>query len=270
MDHHLLITNELAQESDPMVTNETVSPMRANQSMKQIRLFFIIFVKLLWIMWGVILLYSQDLADTPYFFVHGIMFTSLCCIYCNIYLYKYDQNTPNNCYTIIYNLCVSLKTGFYCLFVFVFLFLSSDINSKNTEIFLWTYFILEYVFVFILVIFAWIVILCKCRIFYPILIIEIVNTIPIQIGATDNELDKLNYCKFMDGGLVCSNNGPLTNENYNEMNCIICQDDYQNSEDIIILPCHHHYHKKCGIDWLKINKTCPICRAPVCVEQMNV
>ncbi|XWV26120.1 RING finger domain protein [Tupanvirus soda lake] len=268
MDHHLLITNE-SSRNDQIVA-ETVNPRPITQSIKQIYTYFFVFVKLLWIFCGMALIYTQKLQELTYFLTVSIITASFCSIYCHLYRYTNNQIVTNNCITIIYNICASLKTGFYCLFGFIFLFLLSDIDNRNASIFLWAFFIIEYVFVLILIILVWIIISCKCSIFYPILIIEIANGIPIQIGATDAELNKLNYCKFVDGKLVCSNNESLTNENYNEMKCIICQDDYQNYENIIILSCQHHYHKKCGSDWLKINKTCPICRAPVYIEQIDV
>lgn len=45
--------------------------------------------------------------------------------------------------------------------------------------------------------------------------------------------------------------------------CSICFEDYTGEEEITFLQCKHFYHKKCASDWLKINKVCPSCRAPI-------
>ena len=44
--------------------------------------------------------------------------------------------------------------------------------------------------------------------------------------------------------------------------CSICLDNIilSNISDNIILDCQHIFHKKCVNKWLKISKTCPLCR----------
>ena len=53
----------------------------------------------------------------------------------------------------------------------------------------------------------------------------------------------------------------LTQDNTDK--CSICYDMYQNSQDIIHLPCKHYYHKDCILPWLKENNTCPCCRIKI-------
>jgi len=45
--------------------------------------------------------------------------------------------------------------------------------------------------------------------------------------------------------------------------CVICQDEYKNRERLITLPCRHYFHASCITKWLKIEKTCPICKDEV-------
>jgi len=40
--------------------------------------------------------------------------------------------------------------------------------------------------------------------------------------------------------------------------CSICLD--KNNEEWCSIPCDHKFHKECVLQWLEINKTCPICR----------
>lgn len=46
-----------------------------------------------------------------------------------------------------------------------------------------------------------------------------------------------------------------------ENKCSICQDKYKinDSDDIILTPCYHHYHKACIDKWFTITKICPLC-----------
>jgi len=41
--------------------------------------------------------------------------------------------------------------------------------------------------------------------------------------------------------------------------CIICLDDYADTDQIRILRCHHHFHKHCSDEWFFLNKRCPLC-----------
>ena len=45
--------------------------------------------------------------------------------------------------------------------------------------------------------------------------------------------------------------------------CPICFDSINNDEEKYLTPCNHKFHKKCIEDWIKINNTCPICRADI-------
>jgi hypothetical protein len=44
--------------------------------------------------------------------------------------------------------------------------------------------------------------------------------------------------------------------------CVVCQTDFELKQNIRALPCSHIFHTKCVDKWLKINRTCPICRSP--------
>lgn len=45
--------------------------------------------------------------------------------------------------------------------------------------------------------------------------------------------------------------------------CSICQTDFEPGEEIICTLCIHRYHPDCLWNWLKNNKTCPICKKDV-------
>ncbi|KAI9365459.1 hypothetical protein DFJ73DRAFT_619737, partial [Zopfochytrium polystomum] len=41
--------------------------------------------------------------------------------------------------------------------------------------------------------------------------------------------------------------------------CVICLNQYEDGEHLRRLPCLHHFHVKCVDEWLRLNKTCPLC-----------
>jgi hypothetical protein len=41
--------------------------------------------------------------------------------------------------------------------------------------------------------------------------------------------------------------------------CVICIEEYKKGDKLRILPCGHHFHKKCADEWLIEKPTCPIC-----------
>lgn len=69
---------------------------------------------------------------------------------------------------------------------------------------------------------------------------------------------------------------PLTNDAINKLEekkysaviiedrpteCSICQEEYENNSDVIILPCRHFFHKECISLWLRnYHHKCPLCR----------
>ena len=49
--------------------------------------------------------------------------------------------------------------------------------------------------------------------------------------------------------------------------CSICLEDYEYSDQLRILPCHHAFHSKCVDQWLSTTKRiCPLCRQKVLGE----
>ncbi|XP_051197923.1 uncharacterized protein [Lolium perenne] len=45
--------------------------------------------------------------------------------------------------------------------------------------------------------------------------------------------------------------------------CSVCLSAFRNRESLITLPCKHSYHDGCITRWLKIDKTCPVCKYEV-------
>lgn len=55
---------------------------------------------------------------------------------------------------------------------------------------------------------------------------------------------------------------PVTGDE-KEIKCVVCQVEYEESEDVRILPCTHCYHADCIKSWLATKNECPVCKAKV-------
>lgn len=51
--------------------------------------------------------------------------------------------------------------------------------------------------------------------------------------------------------------------------CSICLCDYEDQEDLRQLPCDHYFHKECVDEWLKLKRTCPLCKRDI-TESISV
>ena len=45
--------------------------------------------------------------------------------------------------------------------------------------------------------------------------------------------------------------------------CIFCQHSFAAGEEVVTLPCFHHFHSECLDPWLKIHKKCPTCQIEI-------
>ena len=55
----------------------------------------------------------------------------------------------------------------------------------------------------------------------------------------------------------CRDRNNCQNENY--ITCPICLDKIHQKNEVV-LECTHKFHRKCILNWLRRNPSCPICR----------
>eukprot|EP00300_Choanocystis_sp_HF-7_P030186 c38955_g1_i1.p1 GENE.c38955_g1_i1~~c38955_g1_i1.p1 ORF type:complete len:264 (-),score=37.14 c38955_g1_i1:70-831(-) len=71
-------------------------------------------------------------------------------------------------------------------------------------------------------------------------------------GLSDEEIE-----------LIPSHNFQPSEMDPEDAKCAICLSNYDQDEEVMTLPCNHHFHKDCAKVWLKSNATCPFCRAEI-------
>ena len=72
-------------------------------------------------------------------------------------------------------------------------------------------------------------------------------------GATDAIISTIPLKKLTETDL----NG------LNDRTCPVCLSDLTVGDEARHLPCNHMFHKACVDEWLKVNATCPVCRASI-------
>lgn len=146
-----------------------------------------------------------------------------------------------------------------------------DVSWKVWKITL-SYFLIVHFFIFIVQSILVFLISCGIRLLCPNLILRVVQDYPIRIGADDNELIALETSVFTDKSIKRSD-GTIFLLDKEDINCSICIDDYKENDILIMFLCDnvhpHHFHKKCCDEWLKISKTCPLCRTDITFESQH-
>ncbi|EGR32289.1 zinc finger protein, putative [Ichthyophthirius multifiliis] len=53
-----------------------------------------------------------------------------------------------------------------------------------------------------------------------------------------------------------------TMECIENFNCVICKNEYNEDDKILVLPCqsNHNMHVKCSKQWFNVNDNCPVCQ----------
>lgn len=61
----------------------------------------------------------------------------------------------------------------------------------------------------------------------------------------------------------------VAQQNDSEEECTICLDSLEKNNSVATLECGHEFHNCCIKDWMKIKKTCPICRKKIKIKKFT-
>ncbi|KAL0330796.1 UNVERIFIED_CONTAM: E3 ubiquitin-protein ligase [Sesamum angustifolium] len=75
--------------------------------------------------------------------------------------------------------------------------------------------------------------------------------------------DKENSSSAGEGGIVAAGTEKERAISGEDAVCCICLAKYVHNDELREMPCSHFFHKDCVDKWLKINATCPLCKAEV-------
>ncbi|KAI9084523.1 hypothetical protein K1719_033511 [Acacia pycnantha] len=58
----------------------------------------------------------------------------------------------------------------------------------------------------------------------------------------------------------------ISDDKVKESQCSICLEDFDEHDDVLVLPCDHFFHNNCIVKWLNTGHTCPLCRFELPIE----
>ncbi|CAH9099688.1 unnamed protein product [Cuscuta europaea] len=92
---------------------------------------------------------------------------------------------------------------------------------------------------------------------------ESINSLPTYKFKVKKNKSKDNAGAAIEGGVIAAGTVKERLISGEDAVCCICLAKYVNNEELRELPCSHFFHKDCVDKWLKINNTCPLCKAEV-------
>lgn len=87
---------------------------------------------------------------------------------------------------------------------------------------------------------------------------ELLASLPRQ-GVEQEVVDaRTGTMTFSEASAITRREGGPVDDN--ERQCMVCLEEFQDGENLRILPCLHRYHQRCVDRWLKENRHCPVCK----------
>lgn len=81
-----------------------------------------------------------------------------------------------------------------------------------------------------------------------------------KVGKDETSLSK---SATKSASAFIATNSPAESERSDSNACSICLDDYQEGDQLRILPCMHTFHTDCIDNWLPRNSSCPVCKMSI-------
>ncbi|OEL17185.1 hypothetical protein BAE44_0021794 [Dichanthelium oligosanthes] len=82
-----------------------------------------------------------------------------------------------------------------------------------------------------------------------------------RIGSVSTALSDEQFAKCLRRSIYYPVATGVNKSVIDDMKCSICQEDYNEGEEVGQLPCEHRYHVCCISQWLRQKNWCPVCKA---------
>merc|ERR1712224_625184 len=84
---------------------------------------------------------------------------------------------------------------------------------------------------------------------------------PSRRGADAGTIDSLTAVSTIEAPCGRTDSiEPQSEGDQEDGKCMICFEEFNIGEEVRSLPCFHRYHRSCADEWLRRNRTCPICK----------
>lgn len=128
-------------------------------------------------------------------------------------------------------------------------------GSTDPELFLWVKFVILYDV-------TWITVMISLQFLFLLGVITFVflvehGYIPNPRAARPETIDLLKRVPFKEDLFAASG---ADNDSRPARECSCCLGEFNARVPIVSTPCQHYFHEACLADWLKLARTCPLCR----------
>lgn len=84
-------------------------------------------------------------------------------------------------------------------------------------------------------------------------------------AASENAIENMREVPF-SASVFGPGAAPVEGRDPPPAECCCCMDEFGPEKNIVSTPCFHYFHKECLKEWLKLSKTCPLCRSNLDVD----
>jgi len=182
-------------------------------------------------------------------FSSRILFTGPTRIY---YYLQLRANRPINASIVQIEKMVKVCTFVWFVFGQAWVYSSSSCSSTANSLYVYCLVLIVVIYVSMALPLLVLLGLCICL---PCVLILLRFMGDGQAGASENDIQNLPVKRY-DPSEMQDAEGDRTT-------CVVCMQDFEEGEQLRVLPCSHEFHTQCVDRWLKVKKDCPLCRRDI-------